>query len=117
MPKIGDTREAPQPTSEQKRAARRLATQQKNERRRQAKIEQAKLPKERVEHAAVLRSAFGGAFGKAPAKTYNAARVGTTAEERPEWAEAPLESGLYDNGDDGMIGLFTAEQLDEVASA
>lgn len=103
MPKIGDTKEAPQPTKQEKRNAERARNQLKNERRRQAKLDRAKLPKDQVEHAEVLRSAFGGAFGKAPTKTYNAARVGTTAEERPEWLTAPLDAGLYDDDVDDMI--------------
>lgn len=89
MPNIGDVREAPEPTPAQKRQARRLANEAKNQRRREAKA--AGGSKKAADHALMLRQEFGGAFGKAPDHVYETCRVGTTAEKReiqPDWIDS-----------------------------
>jgi hypothetical protein len=109
MPEIGDIREAPVASKEQRRAQERLRNQAKNEARRKARAEAKKLPKEKAEHAKVLRSAFGGAFGKAPTKVFNSARLGTSAAERMESSDElyRAEDGSWDfqasDDVDGMI--------------
>lgn len=63
------------------RERQRLENRLKNERRRRTKqasgTSYAKAGRE-------LRRAFGGAFGKAPAKTFNVCAEGTTAVRKPE---------------------------------